>query len=125
MRDDRFDAFERRHIGPRDADITDMLRVVGASSLEALVDEVVPPAIRTDHPLNLAPGLPEHDYLQAVAAIARKNRVFRSFIGLGYSDTITPPVILRNIMENPGWYTPYTPYQAEIAQGRLESLLNF
>src|SRR6188474_1136995 len=125
MRDDRFDAFERRHIGPRDADITDMLRVVGASSLEALVDEVVPSAIRTDHPLNLAPGLPEHDYLQAVAAIAAKNRVFRSFIGLGYSDTITPPVILRNIMENPGWYTPYTPYQAEIAQGRLESLLNF
>ncbi len=125
MRDDRFDAFERRHIGPRDADITDMLRVVGASSLEALVDEVVPPAIRTDHPLNLPPGLPEHDYLQAVAAIAAKNRVFRSFIGLGYSDTITPPVILRNIMENPGWYTPYTPYQAEIAQGRLESLLNF
>src|SRR6478735_5777241 len=125
MRDDRFDAFERRHIGPRDADITDMLRVVGASSLEALVDEVVPPAIRTDHPLNLAPVLPEHDYLQAVAAIAGKNRVFRSFIGLGYSDTITPPVILRNIMENPGWYTPYTPYQAEIAQGRLESLLNF
>jgi glycine dehydrogenase len=125
MRDDRFDAFERRHIGPRDADITDMLRIVGASSLEALVDEVVPPAIRTDHPLNLAPGLPEHDYLQAVAAIAGKNRVFRSFIGLGYSDTITPPVILRNIMENPGWYTPYTPYQAEIAQGRLESLLNF
>ncbi|HJY35482.1 MAG TPA: hypothetical protein VJ260_11545, partial [Vicinamibacterales bacterium] len=125
MRDDRFDAFERRHIGPRDADITDMLRVVGASSLEALVDEVVPPAIRTGHPLNLPPGLPEHDYLQAVAAIAAKNRVFRSFIGLGYSDTITPPVILRNIMENPGWYTPYTPYQAEIAQGRLESLLNF
>src|SRR6187401_2836276 len=125
MRDDRFDAFERRHIGPRDDDITDMLRVVGASSLEALVDQVVPPAIRTDHPLNLPPGLPEHDYLEAVAAIAAKNRVFRSFIGLGYSDTITPPVILRNIMENPGWYTPYTPYQAEIAQGRLESLLNF
>src|SRR5262245_50662061 len=125
MRDDRFDAFERRHIGPRDADIPDMLRVVGASSLEALVDEVVPPAIRTDHALNLPAGLPEHDYLQAVAAIAEKNRVFRSFLGLGYFDTITPPVILRNIMENPGWYTPYTPYQAEIAQGRLESLLNF
>jgi glycine dehydrogenase len=125
MRDDRFDAFERRHIGPRGADITDMLRVVGASSLEALVDEVVPRAIRAEHPLNLPPGLPEHDYLQAVADIAAKNRVFRSFIGLGYFDTITPPVILRNIMENPGWYTPYTPYQAEIAQGRLESLLNF
>src|SRR5262245_44157884 len=125
MRDDRFDAFERRHIGPRDADIPDMLRVVGASSLEALVDEVVPPAIRTDHALNLPAGLPEHDYLQAVAAIAEKNRVFRSFLGLGYFDTITPPVILRNIMENPGWYTQYTPYQAEISQGRLEALLNF
>jgi glycine cleavage system P protein (glycine dehydrogenase) len=125
MRDDGFDAFERRHIGPRDADITEMLRVVGAPSLEALVDEVVPPAIRTGHALDLPAGLPEHDYLQAVAELAAKNKVFRSFIGLGYYDTITPPVILRNIMENPGWYTPYTPYQAEIAQGRLESLLNF
>jgi glycine dehydrogenase len=125
MTEDIFDAFERRHIGPREADLPEMLHTVGASSLDALVDEVVPRAIRTSHALNLPQGLPEHDYLTAVSALAEKNQVARSFIGLGYYDTITPPVILRNVMENPGWYTPYTPYQAEIAQGRLESLLNF
>ena len=120
-----FDAFQRRHIGPREADLADMLHTVGASSLDALVDEVVPPAIRSPHALNLPAGLAEHDYLASVRTLAAQNKIARSFIGLGYSDTITPPVILRNIMENPGWYTPYTPYQAEIAQGRLESLLNF
>jgi glycine dehydrogenase len=119
------DAFELRHIGPRAEDLDQMLAVVGASSLDALVDEVVPRSIRTSKPLSLPPGLSEHDYLQTLTRIAAKNRVRRSFIGLGYYDTITPPVILRNVMENPGWYTPYTPYQAEIAQGRLESLLNF
>ena len=82
-------------------------------------------SIRSPRPLNLPVGLPEHDFLQALSKIAGKNRVRKSYIGLGYYDTITPPVILRNVMENPGWYTPYTPYQAEIAQGRLESLLNF
>jgi glycine cleavage system P protein (glycine dehydrogenase) len=122
---DRFDGFARRHIGPRPSDLDAMLRTVGAPSLDALVDEVVPRAIRRDHPLNLPEGLSEHDYLQDLARTAAKNLVARSFIGLGYSDTITPPVILRNLLENPGWYTPYTPYQAEIAQGRLESLLNF
>jgi glycine dehydrogenase len=120
-----YDAFELRHIGPRGEDVRRMLAVIGASSLDALVDEVVPPSIRSPRPLNLPVGLPEHDFLQALSKIAGKNRVRKSYIGLGYYDTITPPVILRNVMENPGWYTPYTPYQAEIAQGRLESLLNF
>jgi glycine dehydrogenase len=120
-----YDAFELRHIGPRGEDVGRMLAVVGASSLDALVDEVVPPGIRSSLPLNLPVGLSEHDFLQALSRIAGKNRVRKSYIGLGYYDTITPPVILRNVMENPGWYTPYTPYQAEIAQGRLESLLNF
>jgi glycine dehydrogenase len=120
-----FDAFERRHIGPREGDLAEMLHTVAAPSLDALIDEVVPPAIRSPHPLSLPPGLPEHDYLGWARTLGLKNKIARSFIGLGYYDTITPPVILRNIMENPGWYTPYTPYQAEIAQGRLESLLNF
>jgi glycine dehydrogenase len=120
-----FDAFERRHIGPREGDLAEMLHTVAAPSLDALIDEVVPRAIRSPHRLNLPPGLPEHDYLGWARTLGLKNKIARSFIGLGYYDTITPPVILRNIMENPGWYTPYTPYQAEIAQGRLESLLNF
>ena len=102
-----------------------MLAVVKASSLDALIDEVVPPAIRLDRPLSLPPAQTEYDYLRQLRATAARNRVCRSLIGLGYADTITPPVILRNVFENPGWYTPYTPYQAEIAQGRLESLLNF
>jgi glycine dehydrogenase len=119
------DAFERRHIGPREDDLADMLRAIGAASVDALIDEVVPPAIRSPRALDLPAGIPEYDYLASVRALGLKNKIARSFIGLGYYDTITPPVILRNIMENPGWYTPYTPYQAEIAQGRLESLLNF
>ena len=102
-----------------------MLAVVKAPSLDALVDEVVPPAIRLDRPLSLPPAQTEYDYLRQLRATAARNRVCKSLIGLGYADTITPPVILRNVFENPGWYTPYTPYQAEIAQGRLESLLNF
>jgi len=106
------DAFERRHIGPREDDLADMLRTVGAASLDALIDEVVPPAIRSPHALDLPAGIPEYDYLASVRALGLKNKIARSFIGLGYYDTITPPVILRNVMENPGWYTPYTPYQA-------------
>ena len=102
-----------------------MLAVVGAPSLDALIDEAIPPAIRRRDPLPLPPAEREHDYLARLWTVAAKNQVFRSFIGLGYYDTITPAVILRNVLENPGWYTPYTPYQAEIAQGRLESLLNF
>jgi glycine dehydrogenase len=119
------DSFESRHIGPRPGDIPGMLEVIRASSVDALVDEIVPPSIRLDRPLNLPPAEREHEYLARIRQIGAKNEIFRSFIGLGYYDTITPAVILRNVMENPGWYTPYTPYQAEIAQGRLESLLNF
>jgi glycine dehydrogenase len=102
-----------------------MLQAVGASSLDALMDEIVPQDIRRSTPLNLPDADSEFGYLQRLRGIAAKNRVFRSYIGQGYHDTITPAVIARNVFENPGWYTPYTPYQAEIAQGRLESLLNF
>jgi glycine dehydrogenase len=102
-----------------------MLRTIGVASLDALVDEAIPASIRPQQPLDLPPAEREHEYLDRLTRIARGNRVLRSYIGLGYHDTITPSVILRMVMENPGWYTPYTPYQAEIAQGRLESLLNF
>ena len=119
------DTFEPRHIGPRPADIRKMLAVVGAPSLDALMDEVVPSEIRRAAPLDLPPAESESQYLERMKATGARNSVFRSFIGLGYYDTITPSVILRNVLENPGWYTPYTPYQAEVAQGRLEALLNF
>ena len=122
---DDHDSFARRHVGPSPAERDRMLEVLGVASLEALVDEAIPSAIRLDRPLRLPPGESEQQYLERLATIARRNTVCRSFIGLGYYDTITPSVILRMVMENPGWYTPYTPYQAEIAQGRLESLLNF
>ena len=102
-----------------------MLKTVGAASLNVLIDEALPASIRLRQPIDLPPPESEHQYLQRLTAIARKNKTFRSYIGLGYADTITPSVILRMVMENPGWYTPYTPYQPEIAQGRLESLLNF
>ena len=122
---DASDWFARRHIGPSPEDRDRMLETIGASSLDALIDETIPAPIRLQAPLNLPPPESEHQYLRRLAAVARKNKTFRSYIGLGYHDTITPSVILRMVMENPGWYTPYTPYQAEIAQGRLESLLNF
>ena len=118
-------SFQSRHIGPRDEDVARMLEVVGASSLDALMNEIVPAGIRLSRPLALPPAESEFEYLRRLREIAGKNRVCRTYIGLGYYDTVTPPVILRNVFENPGWYTPYTPYQAEIAQGRLESLLNF
>jgi glycine dehydrogenase len=102
-----------------------MLRAIGVPSLDALIDEAIPPSIRFRTPLNLPPGKSEHEYLEQLRAVAARNRVFKSYIGMGYYDCVTPAVILRNVLENPGWYTPYTPYQAEIAQGRLESLLNF
>ena len=102
-----------------------MLAVIGTSSMDALVDEAVPARIRLDRPLNLPEGIPEHEFLRELRGIASRNQLFRSHIGLGYYDCVTPSVILRNVLENPGWYTPYTPYQAEIAQGRLEALLNF
>ena len=122
---DATDWFAPRHIGPSPPDRDTMLQAIGAASLDALIDETIPSSIRLQEPLNLPPAESEHEYLQRLAAVAARNKVYRSYIGLGYHDTITPSVILRMVMENPGWYTPYTPYQAEIAQGRLESLLNF
>src|SRR5688572_13881925 len=117
--------FADRHIGPSPGERDAMLEAVGASSLDALIDEVIPQAIRLDSPLNLPRAESEQEFLRRLTQVARGNRTFRSFIGLGYHDTFTPSVIRRMVLENPGWYTPYTPYQAEIAQGRLESLLNF
>jgi glycine dehydrogenase len=122
---DPLDTFAPRHIGPRGADRDAMLKAVGAASLDQLIDEAIPASIRLPGPLSLPPAESESTYLARLETIARKNRVARSFIGLGYYDTLIPSVIKRCLFENPGWYTPYTPYQAEIAQGRLESLLNF
>ena len=119
------DTFPRRHIGPTPADVEAMLEAIGADSLDTLIDEAIPEAIRLTEELDLPAGRSETEVLADMRALADQNKVFRSYIGMGYNNTITPPVILRNIMENPGWYTQYTPYQAEIAQGRLEALLNF
>jgi len=119
------DAFIARHIGPNDAEITQMLRVVGHDSLEALTDAIVPASIKSTAPLALPAAISEVEALAKIRAIADKNQVFRSFIGQGYYGTHTPNVILRNILENPAWYTAYTPYQAEISQGRMEALINF
>jgi len=119
------DKFVNRHIGPDDKEINEMLEVVGASTLDELIDETIPPQIRLTKQLDLNEPVSEYEFLQNLKEIAEKNKIFRSNIGMGYYPTITPPVILRNILENPGWYTQYTPYQAEISQGRLEALLNF
>ena len=119
------ESFEARHIGPDAAECEAMLEVIGASSLDQLIDQAIPPRIRLQRPLELPDGLSEHRFLKELRGIAQLNKVFRTCIGLGYYDCVTPSVILRNVLENPGWYTPYTPYQAEIAQGRLEALLNF
>ena len=117
--------FADRHIGPRRSDLDTMLRTVGAASLDALIEEVVPPGIRLDGPLDLPPAESEAAFLERMHGVAMLNERWRSYIGLGYYGTVTPPVLLRNMLEQPGWYTPYTPYQAEVAQGRLEALLNF
>ncbi|PSL29932.1 aminomethyl-transferring glycine dehydrogenase [Chitinophaga ginsengisoli] len=117
--------FVGRHIGPNEAETNHMLDTIGVSSLEELVGKTVPGAIRMQHPLAVPAAISESDYLRHLKDVSLKNHVFRNYIGQGYYDTITPSVILRNVFENPGWYTQYTPYQAEIAQGRLESLLNF
>ncbi|HEX5803601.1 MAG TPA: glycine dehydrogenase (aminomethyl-transferring), partial [Azospira sp.] len=119
------DEFIHRHIGPNADETAAMLAALGAASLDALIGETVPAAIRLPAPLPLAAPQREHDALARLKGIAAKNVVKKSMIGMGYYDTLTPKVILRNVMENPGWYTAYTPYQAEIAQGRLEALLNF
>ena len=119
------DAFALRHIGPRDADLQHMLKTVGVDSLEQLVYETLPDDIRLKAPLDLEPEMTEYEYLNHIQQLGNKNKVFKSYIGLGYHAAVVPAVIQRNIFENPGWYTAYTPYQAEIAQGRLEALLNF
>ncbi len=119
------DEFQQRHIGPDVRETAEMLKTVGKSSLEELVNDTIPAGIRLKTPLRSPAPQSEYEYLQELRKIAAKNKVFRSYIGQGYYGTITPSVILRNVFENPGWYTQYTPYQAEISQGRLESLLNF
>jgi len=125
---DRYEPYDfanRRHIGPSPEEMAEMLRTVGASSLEALISETVPKAIRQETPLDFGHPLSERGVLDRMRAVANKNRVLTSLIGQGYHGTIMPPAIQRNILENPAWYTAYTPYQAEISQGRLEALLNF
>lgn len=116
--------FINRHNGPRKSETDLMLKAIGVETLDQLIDETVPAAIRLSKPLNL-PGLNEYEYLNHIKALASKNKVYKTYIGMGYYNTITPSVILRNVFENPGWYTSYTPYQAEISQGRLDALLNF
>ncbi|MBM2839713.1 MAG: glycine dehydrogenase (aminomethyl-transferring) [Bacteroidetes bacterium] len=117
--------FQSRHIGPGERDLPAMLEAIEARSLEELIDETVPENIRLNAPLNLPGPLSEFRYLEMLSGVAKKNKLFKSYIGLGFYDCIVPPVIQRNILENPGWYTQYTPYQAEISQGRLEALINF
>jgi glycine dehydrogenase len=119
------DSFANRHIGPNQNELEEMLKVAGADSLDALINETIPDDIRLPKPLDLPAAVTEFELLQSLNNLAQKNKVFKSFIGLGYYDCIVPAVIQRNIFENPGWYTQYTPYQAEISQGRLEALLNF
>src|SRR5690554_2547353 len=117
--------FENRHNGPSEQEIALMLQKINASSLEELIDQTIPKSIRLDQPLNLPAALTESKFLRDFRTLAKKNKIYKSFIGLGYYDSILPSVIVRNVLENPGWYTAYTPYQAEIAQGRLEALINF
>ncbi len=117
--------FERRHIGPGASEEAQMLAAVGVPSLATLIDRTIPAQIRLNRELRIDAALSEQAYLDHITALGALNKVNKSFIGLGYHETIVPSVILRNVLENPGWYTAYTPYQAEIAQGRLEALLNF
>ncbi|MBL7974599.1 MAG: glycine dehydrogenase (aminomethyl-transferring), partial [Candidatus Kapabacteria bacterium] len=122
---EHYDRFVNRHIGPTEAEAAKMLEVIGVGSLDELIEKTIPNSIRLEKPLQLSAPVSEFDFLRSLRGVAAKNRAFKSYIGMGYYDTITPTVILRNILENPGWYTQYTPYQAEISQGRLESLLNY
>ncbi|MBL8944556.1 MAG: glycine dehydrogenase (aminomethyl-transferring), partial [Myxococcales bacterium] len=119
------DTFVRRHLGPDDAEMHAMLQTLGLPDLATLVDRTIPASIRLAGSLDIGPPRGEHELLAALAERAGRNTVLRSFLGLGYHGCIVPGVIERNILQNPGWYTAYTPYQAEIAQGRLEALLNF
>ena len=119
------DAFALRHIGPRENDLAHMLKTIGAATLDQLIDETIPSDIRLKSDLDLEPAMTEYEFANHIQKLGNKNKVFQSYIGLGYNAAIIPAVIQRNIFENPGWYTAYTPYQAEIAQGRLEAILNF
>ncbi|MCB0467463.1 MAG: aminomethyl-transferring glycine dehydrogenase [Aequorivita sp.] len=119
------DSFALRHIGPRENDLPEMLKTIGVSSIDQLIYETVPDDILLKKALDLDTAMSEQEYLEHITELSTKNKLFKTYIGLGYNQSITPPVIQRNILENPGWYTAYTPYQAEIAQGRLEALLNF
>jgi glycine dehydrogenase len=117
--------FVQRHNGPREEEIQMMLNEIGVSTLDELIEKTVPSSIRLDKPLDLPKGMNEYEYFNHIRSIGSKNKIFKTYIGMGYYNTITPGVITRNILENPGWYTSYTPYQAEISQGRLEALLNY
>jgi glycine dehydrogenase len=117
--------FQRRHIGPNATDLSAMLKTIQEPNVESLISKTIPDSIRIKEDLAVPPAISEFDYLAELKKVAAKNKLYKNYIGQGYYDTITPSVILRNIFENPGWYTQYTPYQAEISQGRLESLLNF
>ncbi|MEL1245547.1 aminomethyl-transferring glycine dehydrogenase [Flavobacterium sp. DGU11] len=121
----RTDAFALRHIGPRENDLQHMFRTIGVESIDQLIYETLPNDIRLKAPLNLEPAMTEYEYMSHIQQLGNKNKIYRSYIGLGYHPAIVPAPIQRNIFENPGWYTAYTPYQAEIAQGRLEALLNY
>ena len=117
--------FSSRHIGPNPSEKEQMMNTMGVSSIDELIHQTVPEQIRMEKSLRISDAMSEHDFLAHMSDLAGKNKVYKSFIGLGYHETITPSVILRNVLENPGWYTAYTPYQAEISQGRLEALMNF
>ncbi len=121
----RTDAFALRHIGPRESDLQHMFKTIGVETFEQLIFETIPDEIRLKSDLNLEPAMTEYEYYNHIQELGKKNKVFKSYIGLGYHPNIVPAVIQRNVFENPGWYTAYTPYQAEIAQGRLEAILNF
>ena len=119
------ESFEIRHIGPRKKEIEKMLSLINANSIDELIDQTIPESIRNRNEMKLDPPMSESDYLTHLKKISSLNKVYKTYIGMGYNRSYLPAVIQRNILENPGWYTAYTPYQAEIAQGRLEALLNF
>ncbi|MEL6821989.1 MAG: glycine dehydrogenase (aminomethyl-transferring), partial [Calditrichota bacterium] len=120
-----FEPFQSRHLNQNSADLSAMLQKIGVASLDELIDKTVPKSIRTEKPLNIAEAQSEHHFLSELKTTAAKNKIYKSYIGMGYNDCIVPNVILRNVLENPSWYTSYTPYQAEISQGRLEALINY
>src|SRR4030065_1015173 len=121
----RTDSFVLSHIGPRENEVKEMIAAIGVQSLDELIDKTIPTDIRLAHELNLPKAMSEFEYSTHIQKLAGKNKLFKNYIGLGYHPTILPGVIQRNILENPSWYTSYTPYQAEISQGRMDALLNF